>query len=37
MEKQNNISIRVFGYEDKTPYCTYTSKQTFETHVDLLL
>ena len=30
-------SISAFGYENKNPYCTYTSKQTFEKHVDLLL
>ena len=29
--------MSVFGYEDKTPYHIYTSKQTFEMHVDLLL
>ena len=27
----------MFGYEDKTPYHIYTSKQNFEKHVDLLL
>ena len=27
IEKQNNISISVFGYEDKTPYPIYISKQ----------
>ena len=27
---QNNISINMFSYEDETPYCIYTSKQTFE-------
>ena len=32
-----NTSIDVFGYEDETPYRIYTSKQTFEKHVDLLL
>ena len=26
----------MFGYEDKTTYCIYTSKQTFEMYVDLL-
>ena len=29
------IYINVFGYEDKTAHCIYTSKQTFEIHVDL--
>ena len=27
IEKQNNISINKFGYEDETPYRIYTSKQ----------
>ena len=27
----------MFVYEDKTPYCNYTPKQTFENHVDFLL
>ena len=36
IEKQN-ISISVFGYENKTPYPIYASKQTFEKHTDLLL
>ena len=34
IEKQNNMSINVFGYQDKTPYCIYTSKQTY---ADLML
>ena len=34
IEKQNNISIYVFDYQDKTPYCIYTSKQTY---FDLML
>ena len=29
--------ISVFSCEDQTPYCIYSSKQTFEKHVDLLL
>ena len=37
IEKQNNISINVSRYEDETPYHIYTSKQTFEKHVDLVL
>ena len=37
IEKQNNISINMFGYEDKTPYCIYTSKQIFKKYVDLVL
>ena len=37
IEKQNNIYINAFGYEDETVYGIYTWKQTFEKHVDLLL
>ena len=37
IEKQSNISINVFGYENKTPYCIFNSKQTFKKHVVLLL
>ena len=39
MQKQKNkkIFLLVFGYEDKTPQCIYTSKETLEKHVDLLL
>ena len=33
IEKENNIFINVFSYEDETPYCIYTSKQTFEKFV----
>ena len=33
IEKQSNISIGVSGYENKTPYCSYTSKQTHGKHV----
>ena len=29
IEKQNNISINVFSYEDETPYYGYTSQKTF--------
>ena len=36
-EKQNNIFINVFGPQDEIPYLIYTSKETFEKHVDLLL
>ena len=28
--KQYNTSIIVFGYEDKTPYCIFTFKQTLK-------
>ena len=38
IEKQNNISISMFSYQKKkTLYRIYTSKQTFEKHIDLLL
>ena len=37
IEKLNDISISAFGPEVETPYHIYTSKQTFEKHVDLLL
>ena len=37
VEKQKNISINVFGNEDKIPYRIYTSRQTFGKHVGLLL
>ena len=33
IEKANNIFINVFSYEDETPYCIYTSNQTFEQFV----
>ena len=36
IEKRNNISIKAFGFENKI-YHIYTSKQTFEKYVDLLL
>ena len=35
IEKQNNISVIVFGYEGEASFI-YTSKQTFKKHVDLL-
>ena len=37
IENQNDISINVFRYENKTRYHIYTSNRTFENHVDLLL
>ena len=27
----------MFGYENKTSYCIYTSKETSEKHIDLLI
>ena len=37
IEKQNNIRINVFGYENKQPYPIYISKETFEDQMNLLL
>ena len=37
IEKQNNIDINVFGYENKQPYPIYISKEKFEDHMELLL
>ena len=37
IEKQNNINIDMFGYEEKQPYPVYISKQKFEDEMNLLL
>ena len=37
VEQLNNISINVFGYENKQPYPLYISKNDDETTLDLLL
>ena len=37
IEKQNNININVFGYEDKQPYPIYISKEKYDNHMNLLL
>ena len=37
IEKQNNINISVFGYEDKEPYPIYVSKEKHEDNMKLLL
>ena len=37
IEKQNNIRINVFGYENKQPYPIYISKETFKDEMNLLL
>ena len=37
IERQNNISINVFGYEDKQPYPIHVSKEKFEDQMNLLL
>ena len=36
IEKQNEININVFGYENK-PYPIYVSKEKYEKHMELLL
>ena len=37
IEKQNNININVFGYENKQPYPIYVSKEKNENNLNLLL
>ena len=37
IEKQNNIRINVFGYENKQPYPIYISKEKFKDDMNLLL
>ena len=37
IEKQNDININVFGYEDKQPFPIYISKEKFENQMNLLL
>ena len=37
IEIQNNISINVFGYENKLVFPSYISNETFEDSMDLLL
>ena len=37
IEKQNNININVFGYEDKQPYPIYVSKEKYTDCLNLLL
>ena len=37
IEKQNEININVFGYEEKQPYPIYISKEKNEDHMELLL
>ena len=37
IEKQNEININVFGYEDKQPYPIYISKEVYKNHIELLL
>ena len=37
IEKQNNININVFGYENKQPDPIYVSKEKYDQHMNLLL
>ena len=37
IEKQNEININVFGYENKQPYPIYVSKEKYEDCINLLL
>ena len=37
IEKQNEININVFGYENKQPYPIFVSKEKYENHMELLL
>ena len=37
IEKQNNIRIKVFGYENKQAYPIYVSKERFDDNLNLLL
>ena len=37
LEKQNNINVNVFGYENKTPFPIYISKEKHKKIMNLLL
>ena len=37
IEKQNDININVFGYEDKKPYPIFVSKEKYDKEMNLLL
>ena len=37
IEKQNEININVFGYENKSPYPIHVSKEKYDRHMNLLL
>ena len=37
IEKQNEININVFGYENKQPYPIHVSKEKYKKHMELLL
>ncbi|KAL9959301.1 hypothetical protein ACROYT_G032614 [Oculina patagonica] len=37
IEKQNEININVFGYEDKQPYPIFVSKEKYDKEMNLLL
>ena len=36
IEEQNNISVNLFGYENRQPYPIYVSKEKFENELNLL-
>ena len=36
IEKQNNININVFGYENKQPFPIYVSKEKFDDDDDVV-
>ena len=37
IEKQNNINVNIFGYDDKQVFPLYISKENFDDHMELLL
>ena len=37
IEKQNNIRINLFGYEEKQPFPIHISKEKYQDHMELLL
>ena len=37
IEKQNNIRINLFGYEEKQKFPIYISQEKFQDHMELLL
>ena len=37
IERQNNICINLFGYEEKQPFPIYISKEKYQDHMELLL
>ena len=37
IEKQNNIRINLFGYEEKQKFPIYISQEKYQDHMELLL